>query len=392
MVGLSHAFSMTTRSVSIGLLGCGGRLRHVVGNLLWESGDRVRISSAFDPDPLAIESARQTFGEGVEAASSEKDVIDRSDWIFIGSFNGEHARQAIAALRAGKDVFCEKPLATTLEDCLAVRKAVNDSGRTFYFGLVLRFAPLYRKVRELLTSGVIGNLVSFEFNETLAFNHGGYIFGNWRRQRRLAGSHMLEKCCHDLDLANWLVGSLPVRVASFGGLNFFKPENQHHVDRIGPDSHGKPAYQTWADPHRISPFTASAEILDNQVAILQYANGVRCTFHTNCNAGIPERRFYMCGSEGTLRADLYQGTIDVSRIGHESKIETYNLGFAGGHAGGDEVMAKALAKSLLEGEAPRATVEDGLRACLVAFAVDEAADNSRVIDLSPRWKAAGIAL
>ena len=383
---------MITRPVSIGLLGCGGRLRHVVGNLLRESGDRVHLVSAYDPDPLAIESLRQTFGDAVAVATSEKEVIDRSDWIFIGSYNGEHARQAIAALKAGKDVFCEKPLATTLEDCLAVREAVSDSGRTFYFGLVLRFSPLYWKVRELLTSGVIGSLISFEFNETLEFNHGGYIFGNWRRQRALAGSHMLEKCCHDLDLANWLVGSLPVRVASFGGLNFFKPKNQHHVDRIGPDSQGKLAYQTWEDPHRISPFSEGAEIMDNQVAILQYANGIRCTFHTNCNSGIPERRFYMCGTEGALRADLYQGTVEVSRIGHKSKIETYNVGFAGGHAGGDEVMAQALVKTLLEREAPRATVEDGLRACLVAFALDEAADNSRVVDLMPRWKAAGIAL
>jgi predicted dehydrogenase len=383
---------MTAHRVSIGLLGCGGRLRHVVGNLLRESGDRARLVAAYDPDPRAIESLRQTYGAGFEAATTEKEVIDRSDWIFIGSFNNEHARQAISALQAGKDVFCEKPLATTLEDCLAVQKAVRDSGRTFYFGLVLRFAPLYRKMRELLTSGAIGSLISFEFNETLAFNHGGYIFGNWRRQRTLAGSHMLEKCCHDLDLANWLVESLPVRVASFGGLNFFKPENRHHIDRIGPDSKAKLAYQTWEDPHRINPFGDGAEIMDNQVAILQYANGVRCTFHTNCNSGIPERRFYMCGSEGALRADLYQGTVEVSRIGHENKIETYPVGFAGGHAGGDEVMAQALAKSLLEGEAPRATVEDGLRACLVAFALDEAADNSRVVDLLPRWKAAGIAV
>ena len=379
-----------SRSVSIGLLGCGGRIRHVVQNLLRESGGRIHLVAAYDPDLGAIQTLRETFGTVIDAAASEEALINQSDWVFIGSYNAEHAHQAITALRCGKDVFCEKPLATTLEDCLAVRDAVTDSGRIFSFGLVLRFAPLYRKVQELLASREIGTLVSFEFNETLPFNHGGYIFGNWRRHSALAGSHMLEKCCHDIDLANWLVESLPVRVASFGGRDFFKTKNRHHVDRIGPDSQGKPAFQTWADPHRVNPFNDDADIMDNQVAILEYANGVRCTFHTNCNAGLPERRFYFCGSEGSLRADLYQGKIEVNRIGHESKTEIYDLGFAGGHAGGDEVMAKALADSLLNRQAPFATVEDGIRACLVAFALDEAAEKKCVVDLSPHWKTIGV--
>jgi predicted dehydrogenase len=154
-------------------------------------------------------------------------------------------------------------------------------GRTFFFGLVLRSAPLYQKVHDLITSGAIGDLISFEFNETLAFNHGGYIFGNWRRHRAVAGTHLLEKCCHDLDLANWIVGSLPTRVASFGGKNFFIPKYQHQVDQIGPDANGQPAYSGWTDRHRTNPFSGTADIFDNQVAILEYANQVRATFHTN---------------------------------------------------------------------------------------------------------------
>ena len=83
--------------------------------------------------------------------------------------------------------------------------------------------------------------------------------------------------------------------------------------RIGPDEQGVTSYSSWPDPQpvRPSPFDGKADIFDNQVAILEYANGVRGTFHTNCNTGTPERRFYLCGTEGTLRADVVAHTIGV---------------------------------------------------------------------------------
>jgi predicted dehydrogenase len=368
--------------VRLGLMGVGSRLRTVVRHLL----------AANDPDAGSIQSLREELGEDFEMAESEERLIGHPevDWIFIGSWNDVHARHATAALHAGKHVFCEKPLATTLEDCLAIRDAVTKTGRVFSFGLVLRYAPHYRRVKEIVSSGIIGQIISFEFNETIGFNHGGYIFGNWRRTALHSGGHLLEKCCHDIDLANWIVDSLPVSVASFGGTDFFVPKNEHHIARIGPDANGRPAYRGWDDPHGVNPFSAGAEIVDNQVAILQYANGVRGTFHTNCNAGILERRFYICGAEGALRADAITGEIEWSRIGHDAQTQRVNMGHPGGHAGGDDAMACALAATLLEGRPPEATVDDGLRACVTVFALDEAMRERKVIDLRPRWKVAGV--
>jgi predicted dehydrogenase len=381
--------------VRLGLIGTGGRLRGVVRRLL-ETAPRgsIRVTAAFDPDPGAIESLRGEVNPGFQAMATEEEVARHSgvDWVFIGSWNVHHARQALAALQAGKHVFCEKPLATTLDDCLAVREAVRKSGRTFAFGLVLRYSPHYQKVHELLAGGKIGQLVSFEFNETLGFNHGGYFFGNWRRHSAHGGSALLEKCCHDLDLANWMTGSLPVAVASFAGTDFFVPANAHHIERIGPSASGKPAYGTWDDPHRVNPFAGGADIADNQVVILQYANGVRATFHLNCNAGIQERRFYLCGTEGTIRADAITARIECQRIGHDTRAQLIDSGHAGSHSGGDEVMTQALVETLLEGKKPLASVDEGIQSCVVAFAIDEAAREKKVVHLAPRWKAAGVQL
>jgi predicted dehydrogenase len=239
----------------------------------------------------------------------------------------------------------------------------------------------------LVDKGVLGDIISMEFNETLDFNHGGYIMGDWRRLTKNAGTHLLEKCCHDIDLANWLLGSRPARVASFGGLDFFLPRNKRHIRRIGKDSQGKDAYSTWGGLIDLNPFTSRKDIIDNQVAIIEYANSPRATFHTNCNAGIPERRMYILGSEGAIRADLIVGRIETKRIGFDTRIETVDTGGdTGGHGGGDEVLAEELADSMLKGVQPATGIMDGLNSAVSCFAIDKSVQTNRVISLEPFWK------
>lgn len=379
--------------VRIGMIGTGGRLRGVVRRLLQsDTTGRLEIVAAYDPDSGSLDTLDQVFGKTVRRAASDEALINdpEVDWVFIGSWNSEHARQSVAALNAGKNVFCEKPLATEFEGCLAIRDAVARTGKTFAFGLVLRYSPHYVRLKEVLESGVIGKIISFEFNETLGFNHGGYIFGNWRRKRANAGTHLLEKCCHDIDLANWMIGSLPVQVASFGGRDFFTPENQGEVERIGPNAEGKAAFSLWPDPHHKNPFDGEADIFDNQVAILQYANGVRGTFHTNVNASLRERRFYICGTRGSIRADLVSGIIEVRENGWTARSEVYDTNAGDGHGGGDEVMANSLLATLTQGTAPAAGVLEGLHSALAAFALDEAADTGKVVDVRELWCRAGV--
>lgn len=360
----------------------------VVKRLIAQANGRLAVRAVYDPDPKAIDDAVVAFGRDIKICNSEDELVNDTDcgWVFIGSPNCFHAQHAIKALRSGKDVFCEKPLATDIEDCFAIKEAVLETGRTFAFGLVLRYSPHYQKVYDLVTSGTIGQIVSFEFNETLHFTHGGYIFGNWRRSREIAGSHLLEKCCHDLDLANWLIGSRPARVASFGGRDFFTPQNAGQIERIGLDSEGRNAYGIWKDHRSVNPFTPGADIVDHQVAILEYESGVKATFHTNCNTAMAERRFYLCGAEGTLKADSITGLIEVQRIGHDVEVEVIKTTQAQDHYGGDAVMAQSLLRTIFDGAAPLATIDHGISAFLVAHAIDEALEQVRVVDMGPLWQ------
>ncbi|MFH0879184.1 MAG: Gfo/Idh/MocA family oxidoreductase, partial [Lentisphaerota bacterium] len=285
-----------------------------------------------------------------------------------------------------KHVFCQKPLAITPVDCVKMRQAWKKSGRLFNIGFSLRYTPHYRAIHKLIADGTIGQIVSMEFNEVLGFNHGGYIMGDWRRLTKYAGTHLLEKCCHDIDLTNWMVGARAKRVASFGGLNFFVPKNQKHVRRLGTDSNGRKAYHTWGGLVGKNPFTADKDIIDNQVAIIEYENGVQATFHTNCNSGITERRMYINGTEGTIRADIVAESIEVARIGFNEKPRKVKASTKGSHGGGDDVLARELCGSMLTGHVPAVGLDEGLAAAFTCFGIDEAMNKGVVVEMEKYWK------
>lgn len=379
---------MQDRKIKIGAIGLGLRLKDVLGHILKQS-DNIELTAVCDTNESSWKNSIKKLGVPMPAHySNHDDLIEQSDveWIFIGSPNNLHREHVCTALDAGKHVFAEKPLATNLDDARAMLESWKRSKRQFIIGFTLRFSPHYRQIKALLDEGVVGDLISFEFNETIDFNHGGFIMGGWRNQRELSGTHLLEKCCHDIDLANWMTGSRASRVASFGGLNFFKPENAYHMDRIGKSPEGKEAYMLWSTPSHQNPFTCDKNINDNQVAIIEYENGVRATFHANNNAAILERRMYLLGTEGAIRADVITGEIEVKRIGFGEEIRPVRTGSSGGHGGGDEVLAAEVADAMFHGKAPSFSMMEGALSAATCFALDEACDTGQVVDCSNYFK------
>lgn len=382
-------------SIGIGLIGCGNRLTGLVKTLLKDHGEQIKVTALCDPSSDSIDTAKRDLNAGTARVYEDYNELVKAsdvDWVLVGSWNCFHREHAIAAMEAGKDVFCEKPLATSFEDCMAIKEVQQRTGKRFFIGFTLRYSPHYARVQQIIQSGAIGDILSLEFNETLRFNHGGYIHQDWRRLTDNAGTHLLEKCCHDIDIINGMVGSLARKVASFGGCDFFTSKNAHHADRIGPGGEGnRPAFQGWPYSNE-SPFRDDKDIIDNQVAIIEYANGIRATFHTNCLAAIPERRCYILGTEGTLRADALTNRIEVQRVGWDTKPEIEEIDPAGGHGGSDPVLVEKLADCILNGTEPRTGVDEGLKSAVTCFGIDQAMDEGTVVDLLPMWEQAGIDL
>lgn len=373
------------KTQGIGVIGCGARTQGLSSRAK-RIGLEIKAFCDIEKEK-AVKFKKQHAPEAKIYDDYKELVKDPEiDWVLIGSCNSMHAEQTIAAFEAGKNVFCEKPLAISMKQCAAVKKAHEKSGKKLMIGFTLRYSSMYRKIKELLDGGTIGRILSFEFNETLNFNHGGHIMCCWRRKRETTGCHILEKCCHDIDIANWLTDSRAKRVASFGGLNFFTPENAHHREKLSKSKEGHPAYCTWPSAHGKNPFTTDKDIIDNQVAIIEYENGVRATFHTNLNAGIPERRLYILGTEGAIRFDLCKGEIEIRKIGFEAESEFITNKGVDGHGGGDDILIGYWKKMIEEGAPSLTDLKTGLEAAVTCFAIDDAMLKNKIVCLDPYWE------
>ena len=374
-------------AIGLGVIGFGARCRDLMRRIPGSGRDFV-MCSVCDPDSNCIAIAKEQFNRDVVVYEDYRALVEDPgiDWVFVGSWNALHHDHAVAALRAGKDVFCEKPPAISVEQCVDIGKAAAESGRRFVIGFVLRYSPHYIKIKELVDSGEIGSIISMEFNETLSFNHGGFIHGDWRRLTKNAGTYLLEKCCHDIDLANWIVGARARRVASFGGLSFFIPKNEYHISRLGKDPQGNDAYCTFPCPDRKNPFLADKDIADNQVAIIEYDDNARAAFHTNCNAGIPERRMYILGSEGAIRSDVISGSIELARIGFQETVKQVSAGVSGEHGGADDLMVKEWVRIMLRGGMLPTGIGEAMASAITCFGIDKAMETGEVVDMKQLWE------
>jgi len=362
------------KAIRYGIIGCGHRMRSL--SLRLSQYPEIELAGAYDPDSKNL----QSLWRGPKVSWEELANDPLLDWILVASPNVYHREQIVAALVAGKHVFAEKPLATTRADCLALAKAARQSDSTLMTGFTLRYSGLYRKVKALLSEGRIGTIISINASENLQAGHGAYIMTNWRRDYAIAGSNVLEKCVHDLDLLNWFTGSVPSRVAAFGGTNLFIPENAGLWDR---SARFKDKGQTVATG--LNPFTVEKSIEDNLVGILEYQNGMRAQFQLTSSNAIPERRMYISGSEGNLVLDLVTGEIRLRTLFDQASLTWAEQGWADGHGGGDDVMMRELVATMVHGAPPATGIEEGLVSTLVGIALDQARRESRVVELHDWW-------
>jgi predicted dehydrogenase len=121
-----------------------------------------------------------------------------------------HADAACAAFDAGKHVYCEKPLATGLQDATRVIRAWQSAGRLGMLGFNYRFSELYRQLRAQIADGRIGDVLQIRS----VFSTTSNVLTAWRETRRTGGGVLLDLAAHHIDLVRFLVGREVVRVTA----------------------------------------------------------------------------------------------------------------------------------------------------------------------------------
>lgn len=139
-----------------------------------------------------------------------------------------HAELIVAALKAGKHVFSEKPLCRNLEQMNAIADAVRNSDRFFNAGLCIRAWPEYRHAKELYDSGKFGKVICATFRRLSPTVIGGGAWNNWFCDGKMSGGALLDLHMHDADAINYFFGR-PARVTAFGVAGVRCPDAIDHV-------------------------------------------------------------------------------------------------------------------------------------------------------------------
>ena len=387
------------REVRAGLVGSGQRAASYFRNLPSYMRDSVHLAAIADPDPAR----RTAFAELVGASPDHLDdgvAMIREhelDAVVVASPNDLHVPSAVAAMERGLPLLLEKPVATTLEGLAALWEAdqARPAGRTVV-GFVLRYTPFYERVREIVRSGRLGEILAVQADENLGTGLTMVQYQGWRQDVARSGGWMLEKCCHDLDVLGYVLDSRPVRVHSMASALAFRPRpEQEQLARFRPaagtgeiDFGDATAKEVLRETVQHSPYAPSG-LPDRQVATLEFAHGTLATFTAVMAQPRSTRRLRIFGTEGLLEGDLGARSIDLSfpdpagGPGATREHEEVEIGTSG-HNGGDEILGDTFWR-LAAGEdrTPRADLADGIDAVLCAMALQDSARTGLPVDIAP---------
>ncbi|MFA5688045.1 MAG: Gfo/Idh/MocA family oxidoreductase [Kiritimatiellales bacterium] len=149
----------------------------------------------------------------------------KPDTVVVCSVDCTHDYYITESLHAGCSVVTEKPMTVNAEKCQSVLDAVSETQRPVQVTFNYRWAPGATKVKELLSTGVIGNIYQVNMEYCLNTSHGADYFRRWHSIKECSGGLLVHKSTHHFDLINWWIDAVPDRVFARGGLFFYGKEN-----------------------------------------------------------------------------------------------------------------------------------------------------------------------
>jgi predicted dehydrogenase len=351
----AHAYQ-SEKPVNTAMIGTGNRGSFLLQGVLRQPNAKVLALCDIKPDRLDKAATAAAKDNPATYADWHK-VIERKDVdaVFIATPPYLHSEMAIQAIKAGKNVYCEKPLGVTPAQVRALLDAAKGSNKVFVAGQQLRsqkqLGETVRKIRE----GAIGDVIMVKAQRHAAADlpHDG-TSGDWYFDVTKSGGYLIEQSVHNLDLCNWVIGSHPLRACGFGAIVLYKN-----------------------DPPGRTIFDCGSITYD-------YPNGVKMSFTQNVfhPASMPHGNQYVFvyGSKGAV--DLMTGTMYPPGRGAQPVV------LAPKQQEDEFAHIAAFYESIVHGAPPPVDVKGGATAALTAILGHEAMVQEKVV----KWSDFGIDL
>ena len=417
----------TVRPLRLACIGCGSRAQTYTA-LAARQPERFQIVAGADPVAERVDKVRRNSGREDFLGFTDADALlaagPIADVMLVATQDNDHYRHCRGALQAGYHVLLEKPIATRVEQVLEIEQLARAADRRVMVCFVLRFAAFYRKVKEIIESGVLGEIASIQASEGVMPWHQAHSFvrGHWSVVDK-SSPMIISKCCHDTDIVHWLVGRRCLRVASFGSLEFFRRQRapagaparctdgcpvgdtcaynslRYTTDmRAGwlPMVYDRAAEATtdeivaWL---RTSPwgrcvYHCDNDAVDRQVLALEFEGGVTGTF--TMTAFENGRHIEIFGTRGVLKGgETYRKHFGAHLVffPHEGEPVRYTVQAEDGgyelHGGGDPGLVNALYDEMTKPpESPLAAgLDSTVHSHLIGFAAEEARLTGRTVNV-----------
>ncbi|HEU0141097.1 MAG TPA: Gfo/Idh/MocA family oxidoreductase [Bryobacteraceae bacterium] len=210
--------------IGTAMIGTGNRGSHVLRGVLEQPNARVVALCDIKPDRLDA-AASSAAKDNPKTYTDWRRVIDNKEVeaVFIATPPHLHAEMAIAALKAGKHVYCEKPIGVTADQVKQLVRAAKGVNKVFVSGQQLRSHQQLKEAVSKIHQGELGELlmVKAQRHATTDLNHEGSS-ADWYFDVTKSGGYLIEQSVHNLDACNWVIGAHPTRATGFGGVQLYK--------------------------------------------------------------------------------------------------------------------------------------------------------------------------
>jgi predicted dehydrogenase len=332
--------------------------------------ETAALVGVYDINPVRAELLSRECGD-VPVFNDFDAMLKQSapDSVIVTTVDRYHQQYIIGALEAGCDAITEKPMTIDDAKCRAILEAERRTGKRVTVTFNYRFAPYVTRVKELLRGGVIGRILSVDFEWILDTQHGADYFRRWHRRKENSGGLLVHKATHHFDMINWWLEDEAQMVYAAGTRQFYGPTRAERGERCCTCPHQTSCefYVDYArdpllkalyfDAEHVDGyyrdrcvFADDIDIEDSMSASVRYRGGAVLSYSLIAHSPYEGWRVALNGTDGRLEAQEFHSGLRVNEPTQEVDVYnrkgervTYDIPKAqGNHAGGDDRLLERL--------------------------------------------------